>query len=56
MAFSHRPLSFPEPSAELVPFIIGVAQHVFLLALRTFDGLLVNKRAANRWHAVYDSG
>jgi len=52
VALASRPFSFPEPSAELVPFIIGVAEAIGLLASGAFHRLLVGKRVADCWLAV----
>ena len=52
VALAHRPVSFPEPSAQSVPFIIRVAEPIGLLALRTFRRLLVRERVAQKQAAV----
>jgi hypothetical protein len=54
VALPHRPFSFPEPSAELVPFAIPVGEPIGLLALGAFRRLVVRKRVAYSWHAVDD--
>jgi hypothetical protein len=54
VALPHRPFSFPEPSAELVPLAIGISQSVSLPAPWAFHGLLVRKRVADCGLAVHD--
>jgi hypothetical protein len=56
VACAHCPFSFPEPSAEPMPFIVRVAKPVGLLALRTLHRLLVEQRVAYRWAAIDDFG
>ena len=49
VALPHRPFSFPEPRAELVPLIIGVAEAILLLALMAFHGLA----AQSPWNPAF---
>jgi hypothetical protein len=54
VALPHRRLSFAEPSAELVPFAVVIAQSVCLFTAGTADRLLVWKRINLYGSAVDD--
>jgi hypothetical protein len=56
VALPHRRLSFPEPSAEPMPFVVRVGQLVCLLALGAFRRLVVRKRINCDGSAMNDFG
>jgi hypothetical protein len=56
VALASRPFSFREPSAELVPLAVVIAQSVYLFTAGTADRLLVWKRINLYGSAVDDFG
>jgi hypothetical protein len=56
VALPHRRLSFPEPRAELVPFVVRVAEPILLLTARTFHRLLVQQRVYFNGSPMHDFG